>query len=185
MFSLLHLILSGLGGALVGALGTWYVTSAWNWRTPSSERAFQRMWRRAKSMRMVAAELDGVWSAIDLKGDRLIPLLEEIRREELTLEQSTEAIDRLRARLLHRDGADAGFPEQITGWRRSMVGRQSYPGLDQSIRIPGIAQPGDHATAEAESPAHQAAAMQQERIDGERLALAAKQEAERTPLKPS
>ena len=185
MNNLLILILCGLAGVLLGALGTWYVTSAWNWRTPSSERAFDRMWRRAKSMRLAAAELEGVWSAIDLKGDRLLPLLQEIHREELTLEQSTEAIDRLRARLLRRESGDGSLSEQVTGWRRSMVGRQSFPGLDKSIRLPGIAQPGDHATAKAESPEHQAAAMQQERINGERLAMAAKQEAERTPLKPS
>lgn len=171
------LILAFLCGGVVGGVTVWVSTRWWDWRTPSAERAFQRAWRCAKRMRMRADELKDVWSVVDLKGDRMLPIIRAIRHEELTLEASTEVIDRLRQRLLDREGSSAGLSEYRHGWRRSIVGNKGYPDLDKATRIPGVVQVGDHATPEAATEEARAAGVQAERVAGEVLQRQAEDEA--------
>ncbi len=156
-----NIILAFLAGAAIGALGTWISARWWDWRTPSAERAFQRAWKFARRMRLRADELRDVWSVVDLKGDRMMPVIRAIRHEELTLEQSTEVIDRLRQRLLDREGSTAGLSEYRHGWRRGIVGNRAFPDLDKATRIPGVVQVGDHATPEAATDEARAAGVKQ------------------------
>lgn len=172
-------LLCFLAGGAAGFVAAWSFAGFSDRRLPSSERVFERMWRRARRMRLRAVELDGVWSAIDLSGDRLLPLLWEVHREELTLEQSTEALDRLRAKLRRLEAGDPRLPEQVWGWRRSITNRRALPELDARTRLPGIVQVGDHATPEAETDEARAAAVQRERIESERLVNAARDAAQK------
>lgn len=164
-------------GVAMGALATWVWSRWWDWRTPSAERAFQKAWRCAKRMRLRAEELRDVWSVVDLKGDRMLPIIRAIRQQELTLEASTEVLDRLRQRLLDREGSTAGLREYRLGWRRQIVGTKSYPVLDAATRLPGVVQVGDHATDEAASEAASDAAIHKEWVAGEKLKAEATAEA--------
>lgn len=165
-------------GGLVGALVTWIWSSWWDWRTPSAERAFLKAWRCAKRMRLRADELRDIWSVVDMRGDRMLPIVRVIRHEELTLEASTEVIDRLRQRLLNREGSTAGLREYRLGWPRNIVGNRAYPDLDKAVRLPGVVQVGDHATQEAQSPEAQDASVRKEFVEGEKLRAEARAEAE-------
>jgi len=120
-------------GLVVGVGGTWLYYHWFDIRTPSQERAFRRMWRVAKRMKLTSADLEDVFSPLDIKGDRVLPLLREIHKEELTLEQGTECLDKLRARL---NGGNV--PEYTHGWRRSLVGRKAMTDLDQRTQLPRI-----------------------------------------------
>lgn len=171
----------------VGALIVYFAASWWDWRTPSGERAYKRMLRLAKRMHLRAEELKDTWSAVDLRGDRLLPLLREIRREDLILEQSTEILDRLRARLYRLEyGEDAKLPEFVHGWARGAVGRKAYPELDAATRLPGIVQVGDNVDPRTETAEWKDAAVQGEMVAGERRMLAAQEEARRpAPARPT
>jgi len=121
----------GVGGTLIFLLLTF-----WDWRSPSSQRAFRKMWRLARKMDLQADELVDVVCAMDLSGDRLLPFLRIIRDEELSLEQSTEALDRLRTRII------GYIPENIYGWRRSQVGKKAYPELDKRLALARVPRGG-------------------------------------------
>ncbi len=112
----------------------------------------------AKKMRLTYEELREATTPLDLGRDRLLPLLREIHKEELTLEQGCEALDRLRTYL----SGNGGLEENVHGWRRSLVSVRSYPELDKRTRLPGISQPGEHATPEADSPEAAKRASQEE-----------------------
>ena len=176
----LAVLLGALSGVGATVLAFFLFDLGADRRIPSAERAFRRMTRRARRMGLTFQEVEHVWSAIDLKGDRLLPLLHEIHREELTLEQGTEVIDRLRIRIQRQEGGPGALPEQVTGWNRSIVGRVSNPVVDAQTRLPGISQPGEHATKEAETPAAGEAALRKERVEAEVKALEAKRAAEAT-----
>lgn len=179
MYSLTALLLAAVLGIIIGALLTWFFADLGDRRLPSAERAFNQAWRKSKRIRLRADEMADVWSPIDLKGDRLIHILAAIHDQELTLEQGTEVVDRLRERLNRRESGDGTLDESVWGWRRSIVGRARHAKLDEVTRLPGIVQVGDHATKEAESEEARTKAAHDERVAGERLKRAAREEAER------
>ena len=158
-----------VAGFAAGGAAAWIWLHWWDWRTPSAERAYRTCWRLARHMRLRHAEMKNVWSILDLRGDRMTPLVRAIRKEELTLEQSTEVLDRLRQRLADQDGVVVPFPEYSHGVRRGMVANTPNVGLDAALWDPGVSQPGQHATVEAESEAARTASVHREMIEGERL----------------
>ena len=166
MLNFIAVFVAGFG---LGALASWIWLHWWDWRTPSAERAYRTCWRLARHMRLRHVEMKNVWSILDLRGDRMMPLVRAIRKEELTLEQSTEVLDRLRQRLADQDGVAAAFPEYTHGVRRGMVANTPTVGLDAALWDPGVNQPGQHATIEAESEAARTASVHREMIEGERL----------------
>lgn len=158
-------------GALVGLLATVLLVTFRDWRSPSSQRAFRKMWRLAKKMNLEASELTDATCALDLSGDRLLPLLCIIRDEDLSLEQSAEALDRLRSRVI------GYIPENVYGWRRTQVGRKAYPELDARLKLPQVPRGGvEDPVDDFDDIGEQLRASQREMLD--LLAAAEAQRAE-------
>lgn len=166
--------------ALLGGAVAWFVGLHWERRIPSADRVFRRMWRRVRRMKIRFQELEHVQSVLDLQGDRLAPLAYEIHREELTLEQSTEALDRLKARLHVSEGNPPGaLPGYTHGIRRTMTSREPYAVLTRRTEFPGVYQPGEHATPEAESPERATQVRHEEMVADQVLMAHVRAEAER------
>jgi len=176
---ILTIILAGLLSFVSGML-IWTVWQGQRLRAPSGERAYKRMLRYAKRARLRFSEVRRVYDTTDLPqgGDRLMPLLVCIRDEELTLEQSTEVLDRLRKKLAEGEA----LPEYVDGEPRSLLGTDD--GLDRERRgdevvplaeldrrtmqrFPIEPQPSEHALPENATPEARQRAIERERAKDE------------------
>lgn len=134
-------IASFLLGAFLGADAAAFVVATYVYFFGGGPmgRVYRKLLRAVRKGGYTLDEIRRMACVTDLSGERFAPLVQIIRSEGLTLEMSTEVLDRVRLSLLP---SDEMLPEyEHGGWPRSTQARRSNAVVDQATSAEGVYQP--------------------------------------------